>query len=240
MAKYLSPFNAWPEHLALTTQWARLDQGGVEDLRQWASSVREPRLAVIDTLATCGRRGATTRRLMMRIPPLPSFFVGQVPGLAVLVLQHNRKAESDDPIDLISGTLGGPGVADTLLVLAKSNQGTTLYVRGRDVEERDLAVRFNKQTCRWSLMGDASDVHLSETRRKILDALHADKADSMSPKEIALATGLQKNVVDQRLPRHDRKRPSRKAHRWNLRASRESPQRDPSILRKFHKNLCFH
>jgi len=167
-------------------------------------------------------------------------FVGQVPGLAVLVLQHNRKAESDDPIDLISGTLGGPGVADTLLVLAKSNQGTTLYVRGRDVEERDLAVRFNKQTCRWSLMGDASDVHLSETRRKILDALHADKADSRSPKEIALATGLQKNVVDQRLPRHDRKRPSRKAHRWNLRASRESPHRDPSILRKFHKNLCFH
>ncbi|MGA8689019.1 MAG: hypothetical protein WB662_03680 [Methyloceanibacter sp.] len=203
MAKYLSPFNAWPERLALTTQWARLDQGGVEDLRQWASSVREPRLAVIDTLATvrpARRNNETPYDADYRALAELHDFVGQVPGLAVLVLQHNRKAESDDPIDLISGTLGGPGVADTLLVLAKSNQGTTLYVRGRDVEERDLAVRFNKQTCRWSLMGDASDVHLSETRRKILDALHADKADSMSPKEIALATGLQKNVVDQRLP----------------------------------------
>jgi hypothetical protein len=100
----------------------------------------------------------------------------------------------------VSGTLGGPGAADTILILDKTPQGTTLHVRGRDVEEADLALLFNRQSCRWSLLGDASDVRLSETRREIVDALRDCKDRSMTPKEIALATGLTKNVVDQRLP----------------------------------------
>ena len=117
----------------------------------------------------------------------------------MLVLQHNRKAESDDPIDLISGTLGGPGVADTLLVLSKTPQGTTLFLRGRDVEETDYAVRFNKQTCRWSLIGNADMVLLSETRRTILNALLNCKAGRMTPSELVNSTGLAKNVIDNRL-----------------------------------------
>ena len=52
IAKYISPFDEWPDLLSLTTQWRRLDEGGVDDLREWASSVQAPRLAIIDTLAT--------------------------------------------------------------------------------------------------------------------------------------------------------------------------------------------
>ena len=201
ISKMLGPHTSWPERLSLATEWARLDIGGVTDLQEWANSVQQPRLAIIDTLATVRppKRGNETPydadyRALAELHDV----VSKVPGLAALVLQHNRKAESEDPIDLISGTLGGPGVADTLLILNRTSQGITLHIRGRDLEERDLAVHFNKQTCRWSLMGDASDVHLSETRKKISTALA--KVEKMTPKEIAFATGLDVNVVYQRLP----------------------------------------
>jgi hypothetical protein len=203
MAKYVSPFNPWPDRLSLTTQWRRLDQGGVADLKDWASSVEQPRLAIIDTLATVrpvSQKNENPYDRDYRALAELHDFVGRVPGLAVLVLQHNRKADSDDPIDLISGTLGGPGVADTLLVLAaKPNQGTVLFVRGRDVEEQELAVRFNKQACRWSLLGNAHEVNLSDTRKKIIEALRSAKADRMTPNEIVSITGLARNVVDNRL-----------------------------------------
>lgn len=202
MAKYLSPFDPWPERLSLTTSWSRLDAGGVSDLRDWASNVQQPRLAIIDTLATVRpvrRNNETPYDSDYRALAELHDFVGTVPGLAVLVLPHNRKADSEDPIDLISGTLGGPGVADTLLVLSKTPQGTTLFLRGRDVEETDYAVRFNKQACRWSLIGDAGVVHLSETRKTISDALFHCKAGRMTPGELVMATGLAKAVVDKRL-----------------------------------------
>ncbi len=202
IAKYLSPFDEWPDLLSLTTQWRRLDEGGVDDLRDWASSVQAPRLAVIDTLATvrpARRSNEAPYDADYRALAELHDFVGTVPGLNVLVLQHNRKADSEDPIDLISGTLGGPGVADTLLVLSKTNQGPTLHVRGRDVEETDFAMRFSKETCKWSLIGNAETVHLSETRKKILDVLLACKAGRMTPGEIAAATGLGKAVVENRL-----------------------------------------
>jgi hypothetical protein len=58
-------------------------------------------------------------------------------GIAVLVVHHVRKMESEDPLEGLSGTNGLTGAADTVMVL-KRDSGTghcLLYVRGRDVEE---------------------------------------------------------------------------------------------------------
>jgi AAA domain len=38
--------NEWPERLTLATRWRRLDDGGVDDITDWADSVSEPRLVV--------------------------------------------------------------------------------------------------------------------------------------------------------------------------------------------------
>jgi len=42
---------AWPAALTLATQWRRLDAGGVDDIKEWASSVPNPRVVILDTLA---------------------------------------------------------------------------------------------------------------------------------------------------------------------------------------------
>ena len=50
MTKLLPSSERWPERLALYTEWRRVDQGGLVDIEEWCSSVREPTLVVVDTL----------------------------------------------------------------------------------------------------------------------------------------------------------------------------------------------
>ena len=64
--------------------------------------------------------------------------------------------------------------------------GRTLYVRGRDVEEKETAVTFSDR--QWSVLGNASDVRRSDERRVILDAL-VDNNGPMTPAQLTAATG---------------------------------------------------
>jgi hypothetical protein len=193
----------WPDRLTLTTQWRRLDAGGVADAKEWAASVARPRLIILDTLA--GVRGDrnnkdTTYEGDYRALQELQKWTGEV-GLGALILHHTRKMESDDPIDSVSGTLGLAGCVDTVAVLARTGKGTTLYIRGRDVEEQEKAIVFNKETCRWTILGEAEEVQRSQTRQKILTLLDDVSLvkEALGPKEIALQTYISENTVNQRL-----------------------------------------
>ena len=92
-------------------------------------------------------------------------------GVSIILLHHTRKMEAEDPVDTVSGTFGLAGCADSVLVLNRSSQGTTLYVRGRDIEEAEHAVSFDKAGCRWTILGNATEVHRSNERNSILAVL---------------------------------------------------------------------
>jgi len=65
---------------------------------------------------------------------------------------------------------------------------TTLYGRGRDIEEIETAVQFDRETCVWQVLGEASQVRQSDERAKILNALR-DAPEPMAPKDLEVATG---------------------------------------------------
>jgi hypothetical protein len=192
----------WPERLSLATSWRRLDNGGVDDLREWGESVTDPRLVILDTLAGVRpeRRGIESvydgdYRALAEIHAWANKL-----GVAVVVLHHTRKMEAEDPLDSISGSLGLAGCADTSLVLNRSSQGTTLYLRGRDIEETEHAVSFDPTTCRWTILGEAAEIHRSKSRGAVLAVLEEAK-EPLSPAEIAANASLTKNNVDQLLHR---------------------------------------
>ena len=54
------------------------------------------------------------------------------------------------------------------IVLDQDQNGRTLYVRGRDVEEKETAVIFTAGA--WSILGEAAAVRRSVTRNVTLDA----------------------------------------------------------------------
>jgi hypothetical protein len=181
-------------------RWRKLDDGGIDDIADWAASVSQPRLVVLDTLAGVRpeRNKQDTTYDGDYKALVEAHHIANEKGFGVLVLTHTRKQEAEDPLDAISGTLGQVGCADTGLVLARGPQGATLYARGRDIEEVEHAVSFSGDTCRWTILGEAHEVQLSETRKKILEVLLKAK-DPMGPKDIAVATGLSQDVVRKRL-----------------------------------------
>ena len=201
ITKLLSPFNGeWPERLTLATRWRRLDQGGVEDIGAWCDSVPSPRLVLLDTLAGVRpMRSGTDTLYEGDYKALRDVHrLANDRGMGVAALHHTRKMEAEDPVDTISGSLGTAGAADTCLILARTSKGTTLYVRGRDIEEGERAIIFGTENCKWTLLGDAAETYRSDTRSKILEAL-AEATDLMGPAEIATATEIQRNNVDQLL-----------------------------------------
>lgn len=63
-------------------------------------------------------------------------------SVAIVLVHHQRKMAAEDPLDTVSGTTGLTGAVDTVLVLTRDGNGTTLHGRGRDIEEvEDAAIK---------------------------------------------------------------------------------------------------
>lgn len=118
-------------------------------------------------------------------------------GAAIVIVHHLRKSAADvDPFDKVSGTLGLSGAADTVLVLDRDSNGTTLYGRGRDIEEIETAMEFDRGLCRWRALGQAAEVRRTDERAAILSVL-SEADEPISPKEIMIAAGLNnRNALD--------------------------------------------
>ena len=75
--------------------------------------------------------------------------------IAIILVHHLRKTGDSDPLNMISGTSGIAGSADTNFVLQKEKRienRAMLICTGRDIEQRELMLEFNKKTFLWELL----------------------------------------------------------------------------------------
>lgn len=83
-------------------------------------------------------------------------------NICILVIHHTRKMKDpDDPFNELSGSTGVMGVLDAALVISKKrreDKDAKLYITGRDMPEKVLAIEFNKTTFRWENLGDSDAV----------------------------------------------------------------------------------
>src|SRR5262249_44800666 len=123
-------------------------------------------------------------------------------GLAVIVAHHDRKMDAEDVFDTVSGTLGLIGGVDTIAVLKRKAQGVVLYVEGRDlVDTVEKAVQFDRETCRWTILGEAAEFHRSAERTRVLAVLK-EAGRPLSVNEIKAAADLQnRDAADKLLQR---------------------------------------
>lgn len=175
-----------------------LDRGFIERLEQWRLSVREPRLVIIDVLQRIKPPGNKNQNAYesdySTWAPLQAWATGH--GVAVVGLHHTKKGGAEDPLEALSGSNGLSACADTTVVLDQNQNGRTLYVRGRDIEEKETAVIF--VTGQWTILGNAADVRRSDQRAVIVAAL-TDNNAPMTPTELTIATGQSNANVRQLL-----------------------------------------
>jgi predicted RNA-binding protein YlxR (DUF448 family) len=201
IAKLLPGSIEWPSRFHYATEWPRANEGGLQAIRDWCRSAPMARLIVVDVLAAFRSERRTSNNqydadyaAIKDLQKIASDY-----AIAIIVVHHTRKAGADvDRFDLVSGTLGLSGAADTALILDRDAIGFRLYGRGRDIEEIDKAVEFNKETCRWKMLGEAADIRRSDERTAILQILF-EADEPMSPSDVASALGIKPNNIKQLL-----------------------------------------
>ncbi len=88
------------------------------------------------------------------------------------------------------GTTGITGAADTVIVFKKERgmADVTMHVCGRDVEEAELALKFDNVTMGFVLLGDAKEYRMTQERKEIVELLR-DSKFPMYLRDIAGALG---------------------------------------------------
>ena len=170
------------------TEAPQIGAGFIEELERWRVSVPAPRFVIIDVLQRIKPPGTMVRNAYENDystwAPLQEWATRN--GIAVLGLHHTKKGGADDPLEALSGSNGLSACADTTLVLDSDQNGKTLYVRGRDVEEKETALIFAGGF--WTILGEAADIRRSDERVQIIASL-TDHGEPMTPAELSTATG---------------------------------------------------
>jgi hypothetical protein len=162
-----------------------------ENLTEWFDQLRtsagDLRLIVFDAgrrLARAAGRGSWTDRgsrgaVMRELEELQRWSVEH--GVAVLYLARALKGGGDAASNRLFGA------ADATLLLELRDDRPTLRLRSRDIAERTTALAFDAG--RWSVVGDAGEIHRSLRRLLILEVLETSRWP-IAAGEVAGALGL--------------------------------------------------
>ncbi len=145
-----------PENLYFAEIAHSLEDGLADQIRWFLDEHPDTRLIVIDTLQKV--RKLQNDNLYAQdykdIGILKA--VADQYGVCILCVHHLRKMKADDPHDMVSGSTGLIGAADASFVLIRDKGDPTdarLHIRGRDIEEQVLQIRFDPENCQWEYIG---------------------------------------------------------------------------------------
>lgn len=132
-------------------------------------------------------------------------------NIAFIVVHHVRKQWCEDPHQMVNGTTGIVAAADTSYVLMKeiiTDTTAKFYVRGRDVEEQVLTIKFNSESKEWEFV--SSDTPLADAMKNdktiiaLIDFIKKRNSFAGTASELAEALGgeMKANVLTRRLSRY--------------------------------------
>jgi hypothetical protein len=186
----------WPATLCIATHWPRQDKAGLYELIEWLEEHPGARLIIIDTWPRFRPFRARGRdnyeedyQHASELKALADKY-----DVAVQALAHCRKLDAPDPLDEVSGTLGLTGAADGVAVLKRERgqHDATLFLTGRDIEEREIALRWDPVFALWSILGEADEYRLSKERQGIIELLKT-AGEPLTPKRAADLLGKNTN-----------------------------------------------
>lgn len=164
------------------------DQGGIEALAAWCDKCEKdnkdnkPKLIIIDTFAKFRPKNNNASMYQSDYESTQSLLkIAESYGVAILLIHHTRKMQSEDPLETISGSLGLIGGLDNLFVLERqrnSNLGK-LSIIGRDLENDD-PINLMFEACHWKAITDSESLITPDRARLALMIL-----DGYAIKEMA-------------------------------------------------------
>ena len=114
--------------------------------------------------------------------------------IAILLIHHLRKLHDDDPMNMISGSTGLSGAADSTFVFQKNSRlanVASLHCTGRDIPDRTLKLEFGVEDHVWKLLEDsktcsgASKISTLQLVHLFSELLRADSTYLGSPSALS-------------------------------------------------------
>jgi len=212
-ARHLLEGEPIPGHFHYLTKVLPTDLFAV--IQAWMEIQPDTAMVVVDTLGKVkpeARPMESAYQHDYRVGATLKELADDHPGLAVVVVHHDRKALSDDFVESVSGTNGLAGAADAIAVLARKRQSSDgiLQITGRDVPEERYGLKITDG--RWRLDGSnlkeaaqAARERESEGRvsDRMMDVLQLAGAspDGVTPAAVAEALEMEPKHAGQYLSR---------------------------------------
>ena len=138
-------------HFVVTSK--SISNGFIKDLQDCIKVYQNTKLVIIDILQKI-RKSSTDSTYSSDyndISIIKKF--ADENKIAIILVHHLRKQEDNDVFNMISGTTGIMGSADTTFILKKKSRDDSvgiLSITGRDVEYQTFTLKFD--SCRWSMI----------------------------------------------------------------------------------------
>ena len=136
-----------------------LKHGLEQQIEQFLTEHPATRLVVIDTLQRVRSAGGDSNLYANDYQDVGLLKqLADKHHIAILLIHHLRKLHDDDPMNMISGSTGLSGAADSAFVLqknARSANAASLHCTGRDIPDRTLKLEFGEEDHVWKLLEDS-------------------------------------------------------------------------------------
>jgi hypothetical protein len=178
---------------------AKANYGGLTDLEEWLNNNPDCILIIIDTLARFknipGKNSGTAYDSdTAALSPIQELAIKK--NIAVIAITHTTKAKNQDTFDKITGSTGIQAIADANWVIERDRgqNKVKLVAAGRDIQEQELALEFDSDSCRWKYLGEVYKCQISQERLAILNYLE-EVGRVAGPTTIAEAIGARVDNV---------------------------------------------
>lgn len=189
----------FPPNLNLATEWKTMDKGGLLDLEVWLKQHPDVQVVIIDVLRRFSKSGTSKSIYQSEYDPIAQIkALADKHGIAIILVHHTNKLKNcDDVFDMVSGSTGLTGACDTVAILKRPNRADAnakLHIAGRDIEARDLNLKYDSDRGIWELSDDPAEHCTTDQRREIFRFLDNQETAKQSH-EIAAAMGKNHSTV---------------------------------------------
>ena len=138
-----------------------LKHGLEQQIEQFLTEHPDTKLVVIDTLQRVRGTGSDSNLYANDYQDIGLLKrLADRRQIAILLIHHLRKLHDDDPMNMISGSTGLSGAADSTFVLQKNSRlvnVASLHCTGRDIPDRTLKLEFGEEDHVWKLLEDSKN-----------------------------------------------------------------------------------
>ena len=172
-----------------------LKRGLEQQIEQFLAEHPTTKLVVIDTLQRVRSTGSDSNLYANDYQDIGLLKkLADKQHIAILLIHHLRKLHDDDPMNMISGSTGLSGAADSTFVLQKNSRLAniaSLHCTGRDIPDRTLKLEFGEEDHIWKLLEDSktcsatSKISTLQLTKLLSELLRADSAYLGSPSALS-------------------------------------------------------